>query len=136
MKCGMRMKKQLSIERVDECRASFGLRIKRRAMKQSVTKGVNVTPAHRTTSTGVATLQIRPIAIMPSSGRQQRLCALPCCRQAIISHQDTTVLLQTCCSLQSVILQYINTKLNNAYINAIRNLIKRITQHNFHFIHP
>jgi Na+/H+ antiporter NhaC len=42
------------------------LRIKHRAMKQSVTKRVNITTAHHTTSTDVATLQIRLITIIPS----------------------------------------------------------------------
>lgn len=64
------------------------------------------------------------------------LAAFPCCRQTIISDQDTTVLPRRRYTLQSVILQYINTNQNNAYINAIRNLTKCKPQHYFHSIPP
>lgn len=124
--------------RVDECHASVAVRIKRQAIKESVrdkTRERQDGASHDKHRRRYApdTTDSNYAVKLP----QHRLCALPCCRQTIISHQDTTGLLRTCCSLQSVILQYINTKQNNAYINATRNLIKRTTQHNtFHFIHP
>ena len=46
MKCGLRMKKQLSIESADERHASVDARIKHRAMKESGTKRVNDSASH------------------------------------------------------------------------------------------
>ena len=91
VKCGLRMKKHLSIERADERHASVDARIKHRAMTEYVTKSANDSASH-TTSTDVATLHIRLIPIRPSRCPQQRLGAFPCCRQAAISDHDTIVL--------------------------------------------